>query len=52
MKLVLGWELAVTDVLQTCRVVACTLKELREVESLIVQSTGLMGEVVSSLGSP
>lgn len=45
--------MAVTDVHQIYRVFAYILKkELHEVESLIVQSTGLGEEVVSSLGNP
>lgn len=44
---------AVTEVHQIYRVFAYTLKkELHEVESLTVQSTGLEEEVVSSLGNP
>lgn len=46
-------EVAVPDAHQIYSVVACTLKKQRhEVESLIVQSTGLEEEVVSSLGNP
>lgn len=52
-NLALGPEVAVTDVHQIYRVVAYTLKkQLHEVESLIVQSTGLWGEEVSSLENP
>lgn len=52
-NLVLGLEVAVTDVHQIYRVVAYTLKkQLHEVENLIVQSTGLGEEQVSSLGNP
>lgn len=48
-----GREVAVIDVHQIYRVVACIReKELREVESLIVQSMGVGGGVASAPGNP
>lgn len=52
-SLALGLEVGAGDVQQTYRVVVCTLKkELHEVESLVVQSTGLGEWEVSSSGNP